>query len=295
MLSAKTSVPGGTRVRRRRSASRARAAAADEYSNEVKMRSEAQAPFRVLRQFVIGGLGASATIGTGIATIQLVTGALGAPAAPPVIDSAKNLAIDIAGLAGCYTLYQGDAKARDRQLKRLSREENLWALKMELMNGNVVSVAEMRGFARVVVVAGSTEEVRAAMASAEPHKPELLRRGVTIVPLVTTPGQPQLELVEGAGGEEGGAGDAADAKEAQKYRATPVGVEAWREYFADQLADAKLARDATVYICLRLDGRVRGSGKGAPPFARLASELPPMEGMWATLGAGMDGSVGVDS
>jgi hypothetical protein len=46
----------------------------EKFSNETKLRSEAQAPFRVARQFLFASCALSASIGFGIALIQLVTG-----------------------------------------------------------------------------------------------------------------------------------------------------------------------------------------------------------------------------
>lgn len=45
------------------------------------------------------------------------------------------------------------------------------------------------------------------------------------------------------------------------------------------------------YISLRLDGRVRASGVGFPPFEIIAAQLPPMRGIWAGPLDGMDGQV----
>jgi hypothetical protein len=46
-----------------------------------------------------------------------------------------------------------------------------------------------------------------------------------------------------------------------------------------------------LYVSLRLDGRVRGSGSGAPPWGVLAAQLPPTEGFFGGLFDGMDGKV----
>ena len=43
-----------------------------EFSNDTKLRSEAQAPFRVFRQFITAAIGGSAAISTGVSFIQLV-------------------------------------------------------------------------------------------------------------------------------------------------------------------------------------------------------------------------------
>jgi len=38
--------------------------------------------------------------------------------------------------------------------------------------------------------------------------------------------------------------------------------------------------DSPVYLSLRMDGRVRGSGVGYPPWQAFVAQLPPLKGMW---------------
>lgn len=45
------------------------------------------------------------------------------------------------------------------------------------------------------------------------------------------------------------------------------------------------------YLSLRLDGRVRGSGVGYPPWNAFVAQLPPVKGIWTGLLDGMDGRV----
>ena len=40
-----------------------------------------------------------------------------------------------------------------------------------------------------------------------------------------------------------------------------------------------------------MDGRVRGSGVGYPPWQAFVAQLPPLKGMWSGLLDGMDGRV----
>ena len=63
-----------------------------------------------------------------------------------------------------------------------------------------------------------------------------------------------------------------------RWKATPLNVEQWKAWFKEQadLAGAKI--DRGLYISLRLDGRVRGSGLGPPPWQRLIAQLPKAEG-----------------
>lgn len=66
----------------------------------------------------------------------------------------------------------------------------------------------------------------------------------------------------------------------------------WREWFRRQAASVGKSVDAGLYVGLRLDGRVRASGTGAPPWAKFAMQLAPLEGMWGGVLDGMDGRVG---
>jgi len=45
------------------------------------------------------------------------------------------------------------------------------------------------------------------------------------------------------------------------------------------------------YMSLRMDGRVRGSGVGYPPWNAFVVQLPPLKGMWSGVLDGMDGRV----
>eukprot|EP00882_Tetradesmus_deserticola_P021579 GHRQ01023360.1.p1 GENE.GHRQ01023360.1~~GHRQ01023360.1.p1 ORF type:complete len:202 (+),score=42.16 GHRQ01023360.1:71-676(+) len=114
-------------------------------------------------------------------------------------------------------------------------------------------------------------QVSDALAAAEPYKEQLQRRGVFVVPLPVY------------GGDAGAAMPSA-GREELRWRAQPLQPAAWREWFGAQLA---LAPNATLerglYVGLRLDGRVRASGMGQPPWARFAVELAPLEGERAGL------------
>ena len=109
-----------------------------EYSNATKMRSEAQAPFRVARMFLFGAFTANAGLGFGIASLQAVTKALGAPAAPPLDQSLQNVAINLACALFFGYFYKRDEAGRDRQMARISREERLGALRCQLVGGKSV-------------------------------------------------------------------------------------------------------------------------------------------------------------
>ena len=285
-----------TMSKRRRRQSRAvtfavRAAASDEpsskpkksdekYSNLTKMRSEAQAPFRTARMFVFGAFAANAALGLSIATLQAVTKALGAPSAPPLDQSLQNIGIDLGAALFFGYLYKKDAENREKQMARISREERLSALKCELSSGKVVSLFDLRGFSRVVIAAGDADYCNASIAAAEAVRDPLLERGVLVIPLVLGDANKSVNAPD----------DATD----RRFRATPVYTDKWVAWIDEQKKEAKVAAGKGVYVGLRMDGRVRSSGVGTPPWARFAKELPPAD-KWGGFLDGFDGRVGVDT
>lgn len=54
---------------------------------------------------------------------------------------------------------------------------------------------------------------------------------------------------------------------------------------------ANVSSQSPVYMSLRMDGRVRGSGVGYPPWNAFVAQLPPLKGMWSGVLDGMDGRV----
>ena len=81
------------------------------------------------------------------------------------------------------------------------------------------------------------------------------------------------------------------ARAACRWRAKPLRLNAWADWFEEQLSMSNAKSERGLYISLRMDGRVRGSGTGPPPFERMIAQLPPTSGLWQGLLDGMDGRV----
>ena len=259
----------------------------EKFSNETKLRSEAQAPFRVARQFVYASCALSATIGFGIATIQLLTGLAGAPNSPPFDQSLSNVGIDFACAALFAFLWKKDEEAKQKQMSRIGREERLGGLKVELTTGKIVRMQSLRGFSRVVLFAGNLEYLETSLEVAEQYKDELIKKGVFLVPVaMDDEAATKLNKPDNA------------KKDERRFRGSAVNVsqkDGWRDWILEQKKMAKLGDDVGVYVGLRMDGRVRASGKGVAPFDRFAKELPPVDGGWGGMMDGFDGKVGVDN
>ena len=137
-----------------------------------------------------------------------------------------------------------------------------------------MSLFDLRGFSRVVIAAGDADYCNASIAAAEAVKDPLLERGVLVIPLVL-----------------GGAAESVDAPDDatdRRFRATPVYTDKWVKWIDEQKREAKVAAGKGVYVGLRMDGRVRSSGVGTPPWEKFAKELPPAD-KWGGFLDGFDG------
>lgn len=138
---------------------------------------------RPLRLVLYGFSVASAGVATLISLPQLAGALGGAPSALPLEDVLTNLGIDLGAVGLFAWLFSLDWAARERQIARLGRESALAALSVQLSSGRRVRLEDLQGFARVVLLAGTTEQVAAALAAAAPLRESLQARGVLVVPL----------------------------------------------------------------------------------------------------------------
>ncbi|KAK3142129.1 hypothetical protein QOZ80_4BG0342580 [Eleusine coracana subsp. coracana] len=258
-----------------------------EVSSMARIRSEVLSPFRSVRMFFYLAFIASGSLGGLIALTQLLP-ARGAAAASETLE---GLGIDAAAVALFAFLYARERRAKDAQVARLAREERLSRLKLRVGSdgGRPFSLGELRGTARLVVVAGPAEFVAESFRRSQPLLRELAERAVLAVPFVTDGGAPELRLEVTSG--EGEEDDVVARKSQRLWQLTPVYTAEWAEWLDEQKRLAGVAPDSPVYLSLRMDGRVRGSGVGYPPWQAFVAQLPPVKGMWSGLLDGMDGRV----
>lgn len=252
------------------------------------MRAEAEAPFRSLRLVFSGVNVVSASIGFLVSIPQLIGSLGGAPSALPLEQVETNLAVNAGAIAVFAFFFRQDWKAREKQLARLQREETLGALPIRLASGKSLTLGDLRGSARVVVAAGTPQQVAAAVAAAEPLREELVKRGVLLVPV------PIYDDSADAAAAAATPALAPPSAEDQRWRAEPLRLSDWQAWFAQQLSYSSKAKPENgLFVGLRLDGRVRSSGSGVPPFKRYALELAPLEGegRWTGFFDGFDGRV----
>eukprot|EP00897_Mesotaenium_endlicherianum_P001440 jgi/Mesen1/1323/ME000013S00813 len=233
-------------------------------TSEAKIRSEVIAPFRTVRMFFYVAFMASAGLGA-LISLTHVAGAVGGAAnADPLSEILQGLAIDVVAIAVFAFLFRSDYKAEKASVAKIEREEELGALRLELANKKVVSLTQLRGTSRLVILAGPLEFCEEALERAEPVRAELEARGVLVAPFV----------VGGPSGKAKGDGQSDTPGGNLRWKAVPIYTNEWSRY-----------------ISLRLDGRVRASGVGYPPWQKFAAQLPPMKGIWKGPLDGMDGRV----
>uniref|UniRef100_A0A7S3FNV7 Uncharacterized protein n=1 Tax=Chloropicon roscoffensis TaxID=1461544 RepID=A0A7S3FNV7_9CHLO len=256
-------------------------------SREALLRSEAEAPFRFFRIFLWLALGASATVGGLIATIRVAAGLAKGEIGLTFSDflgseDITGLAIDLAALSALVFLYKRDTAARDKQIKRLQRETTLAQLKVEinLKKPRLVTLQQLQGFARTVIVAGSQEYVVESVRTAAEHIAMVKDRQLCIIPLVLgDEGQCDQEVLS-------------ELIPDPEVLLSPILIGQWRDWISEQMEDAGVQKGQNVYIGLRMDGRVRASGKGLPPWTKFIAELTPKEGIWSSdFMKGFDGRV----
>lgn len=245
-------------------------------------------PYRSLRMFFYLAFMASAGLGSLIALTQLIP-ALGNPArAAGAAETLKGLGIDVAAVAVFAFLYSRDRKASNAQVARLTREENLSRLKLRVGGGGrVVPVSELRGSARLVIVAGPAEFIAESFQRSRPFLKDLMERGVLVLPFPTDGNAPALEFDDGEAEDE----DEIGKKSRRLWQLAPVYTAEWGKWLDEQKKMANVTSDSPVYLSLRMDGRVRGSGVGYPPWQAFVAQLPQVKGMWSGLFDGMDGRV----
>lgn len=149
-------------------------------------------------------------------------------------------------------------------------------------------------------MAGKKETVSLAIKKAERFRTELLRRGVLLIPVIWGQARAPQITKKGFGNRPKAAsslpsiGEDFD-KRAQsitaksklktevRFKAEVVSPAEWERWIMDQQKSEGVTPGEDVYIILRLDGRVRRSGKGMPDWQQIVQELPPMEALLSKL------------
>lgn len=162
-------------------------------------------------------------------------------------------------------LLRQETKAGERRLERMSRGARISQLRVEdVATRQVVTLKEIRGNKRVVVIAGRADGVMDAMTEAFPVRKELEESSLRIVPLVTEEyaGVTEEEIL-------------------RQWRFKPFARDDWLKWFKEEraLVGKRLKNEGDVIVVvIRLDGKVGARSVGKPMWRRLLEEvrrIPP--------------------
>lgn len=269
------------------------------FRRDLKLISEVQAPFRGVRRFFFLAFTAAAGISLFLTVPRLFLAIKGGDGAPDILATSENAAINLAGIIVFVALIIWDNKKEEEQLAQISRNETLSRLPLRLSTNRVVELVQLRDTARPVILAGKKETVSLAIQKAERFRMELLNRGVILVPVIWGEKESQTEK-KGFGGPKKAAASLPSVGEdfetrAQsitaksklkseiRFKAEVVSSGEWERWIKEQQKSEGVTPGEDVYIILRLDGRVRRSGRGLPDWNQIVKELPPMEALLSKL------------
>ncbi|KAK4779819.1 hypothetical protein SAY87_015925 [Trapa incisa] len=270
------------------------------FRRDLKLISEVQAPFRGVRRFFSVAFSAAAGISLLFTVPRLIRAIQGGEGAPDLVETAQNVAINIGGIIFLVAVFLWDNKKEEEQLAQISRDETLSRLPLRLSTNRVVELVQLRDTVRPVILAGDKETVALAIQKAERFRTELLRRGVLLVPIIWGEGREPKVDKKGFGGSQIAAASLPSIgedfekrvqsitaksrlKSEVRFKAQVVSPTEWERWIKDQQKSEGVIPGEDVYIILRLDGRVRRSGKGMPDWQQILKELPPMEALLSKL------------
>ncbi|KAM1169596.1 hypothetical protein ACFX19_031896 [Malus domestica] len=270
------------------------------FRRDLKLISEVQAPFRGIRRFFYVAFSAAAGISTFFTVPRLFRAFQGGDDAPDLWETAGNVAVNVGGLIVLVALFLWENKREEEQLSQISRDENLSRLPLRLSTNRVVELVQLRDTVRPVILAGKKETVALSIQQAARFRTELLRRGVLLVPVIWDEVKvPQIEkkgfgtpskavaALPSIGEDFEKRTQSITAKSKLKaetrFRAEVESPGEWERWIKDQQKSEGVTPGEDVYIILRLDGRVRRSGKGMPNWQQIVQELPPIEALLSKL------------
>ncbi|KAK3164352.1 hypothetical protein QOZ80_1AG0016450 [Eleusine coracana subsp. coracana] len=269
------------------------------FRRDLKLISEVQAPFRGVRRFFYVALTAAAGISTFFTIPRLILAIQGGDGAPDLLETAGNAAINIGGIVVLVALYFWENKKEEKQITQISRNETLSRLPVRLSTNRIIELVQLRDINRPVILAGSKESVTRAMQRAERYRTELLKRGVLLIPVIFGASQKTQTKRKGFGNTRPAAsvpsvgGDFEKRTESiaaksrlkaeVRFKADIVSPEQWESWIRDQQESEGVTPGEDVYIILRLDGRVRRSGRGMPNWNDILQELLRLEDLMSKL------------
>ena len=262
----------------------------------AKLRAEASSPFQFVRLFLFGGLSAGAALGGIVSTARLAAAFGGTY---DLQESAQTFGINIACLAVLGFLFKRELDSRQKNVAQAAKEEELAQLQVCVSRDGdrAVPISAFRGMYRPIIIAGSKGQVKKSMAKAATFAPMFATRGIVVIPVVLNEidldEKIQLLKEDVSFGGKGFASATATSSStsgsssnpSEKWKLLPHDVDEWREWIAKLGIDSKGAT-TEVYAQIQLDGVVRSSGQGPPPFEKLISDIPELDSLLSRFGDG---------
>lgn len=139
---------------------------------------------------------ASGALGGLVAFTKLVPALANSSRVTDLSEILKGLGIDIGAVLFFAFLYTRESNAKNAQLAKLTREESLSKLKLRVDENKSISLGDLRGVARLIILAGPASYVSGSFKQSIPFTDGLLERGVLVVPYATDGNTPVLEFEE---------------------------------------------------------------------------------------------------
>ena len=235
----------------------------DEYSQDIRLREEAESPFRKVRFFFYASLGAGALQSLLVSSARIAA-ALSGINADLLDESLTNAAVDLTGIVVLAFLAKQDLEAQESKLKRAKKGGDLARLLIRAskkladedafddagyVTTNLSSLRRGRGMEqRVVIAAAGKEKVAEIIAEAKRLQEKLIANDLLIVPVVL----PQGVAPEVIG-------------DLPECVALPVGLN-WKTVVDDETAEARKqgvnVESDGIAIILKKNGRVGQRTKG---------------------------------
>ena len=179
--------------------------AEEDYSREIRLREEAESPFRKVRFFTYASLGAGAMQSLLVSSARIAA-ALSGVNTNLLDESLKNAVIDLGGIVVMAILAKRDMEAQESRLKRAKKGGDLARLMIRaskslaedasdsdlpgmFFNTNLSSLRRGRGIEkRVVIAAAGKEKVSQILKEAARLQDALTLNDFVIVPVVLPQG-----------------------------------------------------------------------------------------------------------
>ncbi|CAB9514417.1 Protein of unknown function (DUF3493) [Seminavis robusta] len=244
----------------------------DDYSRDVRLREEAESPFRRVRFFLYAVLGGGAVTSLFLSLARIAAASSGVNT-DLMQESVVNAGVDLAGIVVLTFLFQRDVQAQDSRLKRATKGASLAKLAIRVHKGlsdpllwedndnnndnpkasytslTLADLRRNRGIEkRVVIAAAGPDKMDQVLAEARSVGDALEENDLVIVPVV-------LPLAT-----------APAADNLPHCVALPVGTSAWKAVLDDETQEARSQgvdiEAEGICVILKKNGRVGQRTRG---------------------------------